>query len=37
MGKAEELGMGLAENLLSRGADEILRELYGQGAWGNLY
>ncbi len=28
MGKAEELGMALAENLLSRGADEILREIY---------
>jgi len=30
MGKAEELGMALAENLLSRGADEILREIYGR-------
>ncbi len=30
MGKAQELGMALAENLLSRGADEILRELYGK-------
>ena len=30
MGKAEELGMGLAENLLLRGADEILREVYGK-------
>jgi hydroxymethylbilane synthase len=29
-GKAEELGMTLAENLLSRGADEILREVYGR-------
>jgi hydroxymethylbilane synthase len=27
-GKALELGMALAENLLSRGADEILREIY---------
>jgi len=31
MGKAEELGMALAENLLSRGADEILREIYEKG------
>jgi hydroxymethylbilane synthase len=30
VGKAEELGMTLAENLLSRGADEILREIYGR-------
>jgi hydroxymethylbilane synthase len=30
VGKAEELGMTLAENLLSRGADEILREVYGR-------
>jgi hydroxymethylbilane synthase len=30
MGKAEELGTALAESLLSRGADEILRELYGK-------
>ncbi|MFQ5841906.1 MAG: hydroxymethylbilane synthase [Thermodesulfobacteriota bacterium] len=30
MGKAQELGMALAESLLSRGADEILRELYGR-------
>lgn len=30
MGKAQELGMTLAENLLFRGADEILRELYGK-------
>jgi hydroxymethylbilane synthase len=29
-GKVQELGMALAENLLSRGADEILRELYGK-------
>ena len=29
-GKVQELGMDLAENLLSRGADEILRELYGK-------
>jgi len=28
MGKALGLGMALAENLLSRGADEILREIY---------
>ncbi len=28
MGRAEELGMALAENLLSQGADEILREIY---------
>jgi hydroxymethylbilane synthase len=28
MGKAEELGMALAEDLLSRGADEILRGIY---------
>ena len=28
MGRAEELGTALAENLLSRGADEILREIY---------
>jgi hydroxymethylbilane synthase len=28
MGRAEELGMALAENLLSRGADEILRGIY---------
>ena len=27
-GKALELGMALAENLLSRGADEILKEIY---------
>ncbi len=27
-GKAEELGMALAEDLLSRGADEVLREIY---------
>ena len=31
MGKAEELGMALAEDLLSRGADEILREIYEKG------
>ena len=30
-GKALELGMALAENLLSRGADEILREIYEKG------
>ena len=30
MGKAEELGMALAENLLSQGADKILKELYGK-------
>ncbi len=30
MGKAEELGTALAKNLLSRGADEILRGLYGE-------
>jgi hydroxymethylbilane synthase len=29
-GKVQELGMALAENLLSRGADEILREFYGK-------
>jgi hydroxymethylbilane synthase len=29
MRKAQELGTTLAENLLARGADEILRELYG--------
>jgi hydroxymethylbilane synthase len=28
MGRAEELGMALAEDLLSRGADEILKEIY---------
>ncbi len=30
MGKAQELGMALAESLLSQGADEILKELYGK-------
>jgi hydroxymethylbilane synthase len=30
MEKAQELGTALAESLLSRGADEILRELYGK-------
>ena len=30
MEKAQELGMALADDLLSRGADEILRELYGK-------
>jgi hydroxymethylbilane synthase len=30
MGKAQEMGVALAQNLLSRGADEILRELYGK-------
>jgi hydroxymethylbilane synthase len=27
-GKAEEVGTALAEDLLSRGGDEILREIY---------
>jgi hydroxymethylbilane synthase len=30
MGKAQEIGMALAESLLSGGADEILRGLYGK-------
>ena len=29
LGKVEELGIALAESLLSRGADEIMREFYG--------
>jgi len=30
MGKAEKLGMALAKSLLSRGANEILKEVYGR-------
>jgi len=30
MGKAEKLGMALAKSLLSQGADEILKEVYGR-------
>jgi len=45
MGKAQEIGMALAESLLSGGADEILRGLYGKeisgvdgrGGWKDPY
>lgn len=29
----EEIGIGLAESLLSQGGEEILREIYGSGQW----